>query len=273
MNENKSINSLKKQLVAAVAMVCVAAVALGSSTYAWFAANNKVQATGMTVQAQGETGIVIKSADNNASVWATTASAGMENAAKLYPTSTANLSDWYHAKSDNPNKALKDIMAVNDYDKLTSTDNYVVKKTFKIRSAAQAVPVTDVKLAINKVVVDKKTTTSESLDKSIRVGVKVGTEFYVYAPLADTNFTLTAKYITDNKTLIEKVGASSDNADQFTLTNNTIPANDNDCIKAEIYLWFEGEDENCKSTNITATLDNLGVTVDFVTVPVATNAP
>ena len=42
MNENKSINSLKKQLVAAVAMVCVAAVALGSSTYAWFVNNNTV---------------------------------------------------------------------------------------------------------------------------------------------------------------------------------------------------------------------------------------
>lgn len=273
MNENKSINSLKKQLVAAVAMVCVAAVALGSSTYAWFAANNKVQATGMSVQAQGETGIVIKSMDNATSVWATTASAEMKSAAKLYPTSTANLSEWYHAKSDNPDKALKETMTASDYEKLATTDNYVVKKTFKIRSAAQAVPVKDVKLAINKVEVNKKTTKSESLDKSIRVGVKVGTDFYVYAPLAATDFTLAAKYITDNKTLTEKTSASPDNADQFTLTDDTIPANDDACIVAEIYLWFEGEDENCKSTNITATLDNLDVTVDFVTVPTTTSAP
>lgn len=273
MNENKSINSLKKQLVAAVAMVLVAAVALGSSTYAWFAANNKVQATGMSVQAQGETGIVIKSKDNTNSVWATTASAEMENAAKLYPTSTVDLSKWYHAKSDNPNKALKETMTASDYEILATTDNYVVTKTFKIRSAAQAVPVTDVKLAINKVEVKQKTNKSESLDKSIRVGVKVGTEYYVYAPLAVTDFILAAKYITDNKTYTEKKSASPDNADQFTLTNNTIPANDDACIEAEIYLWFEGEDENCKSTNITATLDNLDVTVDFVTVPVTTNTP
>ena len=36
MNETKSVKALKKQMAAAIAMVCVAAVALGSSTYAWF---------------------------------------------------------------------------------------------------------------------------------------------------------------------------------------------------------------------------------------------
>ena len=52
MNENKSINSLKKQLVAAVAMVLVAAIALGSSTYAWFVSNNTVKATTASISAQ-----------------------------------------------------------------------------------------------------------------------------------------------------------------------------------------------------------------------------
>ena len=47
MNEtkNNSVKALKKQMAAAVAMVCVAAVALGSSTYAWFVSNNTVKAT------------------------------------------------------------------------------------------------------------------------------------------------------------------------------------------------------------------------------------
>ena len=47
-----SVKALKKQLGAAVAMVCVAAVALGSSTYAWFVSNNKVTATTSTISAQ-----------------------------------------------------------------------------------------------------------------------------------------------------------------------------------------------------------------------------
>ena len=47
-----SVKALKKQLGAAVAMVCVAAVALGSSTYAWFVTNNKVDATSSSISAQ-----------------------------------------------------------------------------------------------------------------------------------------------------------------------------------------------------------------------------
>lgn len=51
MKDNKSIKALKKQMAAAVAMVLVAAVALGSSTYAWFVNNTQVQAENVKVTA------------------------------------------------------------------------------------------------------------------------------------------------------------------------------------------------------------------------------
>lgn len=44
--------AIRKQLLAAVAMVLVAAVALGSSTYAWFVTNNEVTATTSQISAQ-----------------------------------------------------------------------------------------------------------------------------------------------------------------------------------------------------------------------------
>lgn len=47
--------AIRKQLLAAVAMVLVAAVALGSSTYAWFAANNTVTAKTMSISAVSDT--------------------------------------------------------------------------------------------------------------------------------------------------------------------------------------------------------------------------
>ena len=52
MEETKSVKSLKKQLAAAIAMVLVAAIALGSSTYAWFVSNNTVDATVSSISAQ-----------------------------------------------------------------------------------------------------------------------------------------------------------------------------------------------------------------------------
>lgn len=47
-----NVKALKKQLMAAIAMVLVAAIALGSSTYAWFVSNNQVTATTSTISAQ-----------------------------------------------------------------------------------------------------------------------------------------------------------------------------------------------------------------------------
>ena len=44
--------AIKRQLLAAIAMVLVAAVALGSSTYAWFVTNNTVKATTSQISAQ-----------------------------------------------------------------------------------------------------------------------------------------------------------------------------------------------------------------------------
>ena len=45
--------------VSNVAMVCVAAVALGSSTYAWFVNNNKVEATTTNISAQSNSAYLV----------------------------------------------------------------------------------------------------------------------------------------------------------------------------------------------------------------------
>lgn len=57
-----SVKTLRKQLFAAIAMVLVAAIALGSSTYAWFASNTKVDATGATVTATTVKALLIDTA-------------------------------------------------------------------------------------------------------------------------------------------------------------------------------------------------------------------
>ena len=65
-----SSKSLKKQLMAAVAMVLVAAIALGSSTYAWFVNNATVTATGAQVTASTAYSLLISKA--NGTDWQTT---------------------------------------------------------------------------------------------------------------------------------------------------------------------------------------------------------
>lgn len=60
--------AIKRQLLAAIAMVLVAALALGSSTYAWFVTNTKVTASSATVSATAASTLLIKNENNE---WAT----------------------------------------------------------------------------------------------------------------------------------------------------------------------------------------------------------
>ena len=54
-----NMKSLKAQFIGAIAMVLVAAIAMGSSTYAWFSMNKEVTAKGMQVKASTSSSLVI----------------------------------------------------------------------------------------------------------------------------------------------------------------------------------------------------------------------
>jgi len=56
------MKQLKKQLAAAIIMTLVAAISLGSSTYAWFANNTTADATGMSVNVKSDVGFMLISA-------------------------------------------------------------------------------------------------------------------------------------------------------------------------------------------------------------------
>jgi hypothetical protein len=79
-----SVKSLQKQLLAAVAMVLVAAIAMSSATYAWFVNNAQVTATDVSVQAAGAYSLLIS---NDNETWGTTTKMDT-NLAKLTPVST-----------------------------------------------------------------------------------------------------------------------------------------------------------------------------------------
>ena len=89
MEKTNTVGALKKQLAAAVAMVCVAAVALGSSTYAWFVNNARVTATDVSVTASTAYSLLI-SKDKN--TWGTTEALN-GTAVNLIPASTIGEKD------------------------------------------------------------------------------------------------------------------------------------------------------------------------------------
>lgn len=107
MNESKNVKALKKQLAAAIAMVCVAAVALGSSTYAWFVSNNKVTATTTNISAQSNSAYLVidnaaKGKTDTSSTSSTTASETFTPDTKLYPATVVKSLIKLFGKQDMP---------------------------------------------------------------------------------------------------------------------------------------------------------------------------
>lgn len=87
--------ALKKQLGAAIAMVIVAAIALGAATFAWFVNNNAVTAEGVDVST---TSSVPNLYITNAGKTADSMTPADANPTKLYPASTNNGKAFYETK-------------------------------------------------------------------------------------------------------------------------------------------------------------------------------
>jgi hypothetical protein len=109
---------------------------------------------------------------------------------------------------------------------------------------------------------------SPDLDKSLRVGVAIGGKFYIFAP----NYTGTGTDVPADYYVYNGSSATGTNTKITPLAANgvaytdvsSIPGVTTDSpIQADVYLWYEGEDPNCKSENITATLDTLVVGFKF----------
>ena len=269
--------AIKRQLLAAIAMVLVAAIALGSSTYAWFVASGTVKAEGMKVQAKSEGGLAIRWAGEASEPWGTTASAKMNTAKALLPASTATLAKWTYAKALNANKSDAD---TNTYKDITGdvfkgtngafgNNEYVVMQPFQIRSTAGD------KLAKGLYVSGVDVTRganagNKDLDKSIRVGVRMESENrfvgnYIYAPITggSANYTWHAAAAgdTDTPVTLSTKGTSADNNSQLLAKDQTVPAVEGNAVKVQVFIWYEGEDAKLYSDNYVA--NDLDVTVSF----------
>ena len=273
-------------------MVLVALIALSSSTYAWFAANNKVTATGMVVQAETEGGIEIaygKSTDASGT-WGTSATAGMTVATKLLPTSTANATAWYHASAEKGSESTAKVdtyetltLSAGDTSKKIAADSsvaqdatqyydtngnqYYLVKNFVVRSTsssklAKGLKVDSVTVAGN----------SENMSQALRVAVKLGSKVLFYDPVAnDTNAYTVYSGFTGSGTSATATSAGTvtctDKATSTLLAaadTTEIPAkttSTNGGVDVEVYVYFEGEDAQLYSENFKT--EGLTVTINF----------
>ena len=282
-----------KKLIPALCMLLVAACLMGTSTYAWFAANTQVSASGMQVQALSSGGLAIGSYNYDADTGAITAPEEADfgssaviasgdyvvGAAEIMPVSfNKNFSagEWFTAAAGTAENGAategftaliadaKAADAAGDTpDEFTQAEldaalaNYVNKTTWDVKSLKDGysvdVIVTDVTVS--------GVTTSATLDKALRVAFVTDEAAYIFAPVSDsaaadleyvTAINATGTFDVTKATGIY-VGTTSYGGTAQIFTDLTV-----DAEMVEVYVYYEGQDPNCKSANAT-NIDQLSV--------------
>jgi hypothetical protein len=292
-NDKKKIGfSPTKKIFSAAAMLAVSASMLATSTYAWFSMNTQVTATGMQMKAKAEGGIVIaaksytKSSVSNSTVTDATYAAAADTAysntaaitlpsAELYPTSTVSgLSHWYHAASNAVNNyaasggyqvldTLYDLKTDGIAYEKTGTKNevgqYYLLDTFQVKATDAAT----YGLWLSGITITKSspsgTSGSENLNKSLRIAIKANSNTYFFAP----NYTTGTLYYYSGtaRTAWESTAINLGTSPNKQISTN-ITSTPTD---VEVFIYYEGEDENCKSINA-VNIDNLTVDLTFTSV-------
>ena len=268
---NMETKALKKQLGAAIAMVIVAAIALGAATFAWFVNNTKVTADDANVTAKAANTLLISHGVDNQ--WGTTAQFKSTDTKTFVPVSTVDASNFFKdskwTTEASGYNASEFTAASSDG---ASPDFYA--DTFKVK-ASQACG-----LYLDN---ETKITTAGNADvlKSMRLALVVDGKAYFYqvdaAPIAglDDSYNTTLvdldangvkKAISGTNTSAAigtanmssgsvisladgEVAAPRDNTTLVEADNGKklcdLAANDEKEVK--VYIWMEGCDYDCNS--------------------------
>lgn len=291
-----------KIIVPAMGLLLLSTAASITGTVAWFAVNTSVSITGLQVKAKAEGGIVIApyALTNGSSISATglyndtftqavytaPGNASFSNTAtmslsalELYPTSTANTTAWFHATSSSVNSYA----AVGEYTNLNSSgtlafdgkhykgagtelDPYAANGQYFLYSkyVVKATSSDTFGLWVSAISVSGETN-SAAFNDSLRVAIKVGEgNVSFFAPMYAANDETTLYYYSGSArtagTPVKGLAPNTQVAD---------PAGPNKVtgsgVDMQIWIYYEGEDENCKTINADD-LDTLTVGFTFTTI-------
>lgn len=241
--------ALKKQMGAAIAMVLVAAVALGSATFAWFVSNNTVSAKTTGVKAQSNTAFMSieykKSAKGSTTTQSETWAINTENdVTPLYPAEVQAGVDGApkfvtaYGTSTTVGTKEGDYISVGDATKAV-TDKYAIGEASNYNISSAGVDLTDLKIDS----VDVSTGADKGLKNAIRVLVVGPDSWQVWGPGVNAEAGLKLEK-TKGAALATKVAKDED-------------------TPLSVYVYYDGNDTAVNTANLNNILDSVGVTIHF----------
>ena len=246
--------SRRRLLVSSIAMLLVAMIALGTATFAWFSTNTQSTASNIAVKTAKQSNLLI--AKNNGN-WQTIVDYAHSGDNILLPASTTNYTEWFKAEAATYDGGTA---KTGGADTVLSTEknSYYYQEGLHIRN--------DGNVAVNNVTVsikfDDATTAQyarvalvEATDKT-GASLKGSGDKIVFAPTngdsANAVKSIEAKSIKET----ELVTAENSNSKIVA----TSLAADSEKYYA-LYVWFEGQDTDCKDSNAGQGVPNITFTV------------
>lgn len=251
--------ALKKQMGAAIAMVLVAAVALGSATFAWFVSNNTVKATTSNIAAQSNSAYLVidKTATSTSSTGAVTSAVEKK---ELYPAKTEKGQDgkavWksaYASSADASTMKPGSEFTIGDGTAAKAVEaKYAVENTFYVGTGTYDGEFTNLHITDVKVTTPP-TTENKNLGNALRVLVVYKNKWEVWS---GNGIKLSSS--------VDSPTAGGDLLD----TDGVIKSGHDAEVK--VYLYYDGDDANVYSNNlekIKTTAGDNGVTITFEATP------
>lgn len=262
----------KRALISSVAMLLVAIIALGTATFAWFTSSTEAYADGVYVRTTKVSNLVLNSKLDAS--WRTHVEYNVGEAGarkKLTPVSTVNGNDWYFANAKEGTSFAADTATRVDT-QLAENKNfndYYFADQINIKNAGKAdckdvkitidgdlgdygriavVPVTDKGLTTIAPLEEGKTAWKDYIIDKDGVGYKAATGTTLRT-LNDEDGTYTdtdVEAVTPSTSKTIKVGSIA--PDEVKYFN--------------VYVWFEGQDEQCTNANSGQFIPGLTLTVE-----------
>lgn len=278
-----STKALKQQLIAAIAMVLVAAIALGSSTYAWFVSNNQVTANTSSISAQSNAPFLVIKAGSAVSTDTVTTDATTTPVADkvLFPVQMVKAEDdasafqWesaYAAASDaSAEKAsTRFIVQSADYEKYYMKETFYVGTNGTTKGQFKNLRVSGV--SATQTTVGDPATEGE-LKNALRVMVVCGEEVAIY----DQTGALVTAYVKEGEgdpvAIVGYTAATTRKANGVDTTAAYLTGEDSasyigktdgsaDSVKVDVYIYYDGAVANIRTNNIDK-LGSVKATVTF----------
>lgn len=283
-------NAKKRMLVSSVAMLLVAMIALGTATFAWFTSSTTAKADGINVKTIKSSELVISKLNKD---WGTQvkynygydAEGNDTGAQTLLPVSSADGTNWYTAEAASKSSyaAKTDAKATQ----ITSKNGYYFAEQLNVKNNGEA----DVEnVTINFTLgTDSKNPTKTGYYRIALVPVSDSDDNTDALPSAAANFfatttpegqtipvltnifgapdskgyqALTGEIVTTNlSTKVQPNSATSVTIGTLKGKDAVLATGEKNAAYYNLYVWFEGQDEDCLDANAGATIPQITFTV------------